>query len=292
MKLSKLSKATQDKSIQAKPAEDNQPHSLLEPSSQENVQNILQVAGLKVSFDFKKVIKGISFDIAKGGIHALVGESGSGKSLTCSAILGLAPENAQVSGRIIFEGDDLLDAKDKILNLRGKRIGYIPQNPMTSLNPVKTIFSQLKETIQIHKPQLSKNEIFDLCQVLLLQVQLKNWEKVLNSYSFELSGGMSQRVMIAMSLIGDPSLLIADEPTTSLDVTIQAEIMHLLLEMIEKKNLSLLLVTHDLGLVAQSCKTMTVLERGEIREKGLVESILQNPQHEYTQALLKGAKFG
>ncbi len=289
MKLSKLSRATQDKSIQAKPAEDNQ---WLKASSQENVQNILQVAGLKVSFDFKKIIKGISFDIAKGGIHALVGESGSGKSLTCSAILGLAPENAQVSGRIIFEGDDLLDAKDKILNLRGKRIGYIPQNPMTSLNPVKTIFSQLKETIQIHKPQLSKNEIFDLCQVLLLQVQLKNWEKVLNSYSFELSGGMSQRVMIAMSLIGDPSLLIADEPTTSLDVTIQAEIMHLLLEMIEKKNLSLLLVTHDLGLVAQSCKNMTVLERGEIREKGLVESILQNPQHEYTQALLKGAKFG
>ncbi|MDJ0626403.1 MAG: ABC transporter ATP-binding protein [Candidatus Caenarcaniphilales bacterium] len=253
---------------------------------------ILDVKDLEISFKDKKVVKGISFDIGEGDTFALVGESGSGKSVTCSSILRLLPSSAQIKGSIKYKNIEInWEQFNKLKEIRGKEIGYIPQNPITSLNPVKSIYSQIKETVELYNPQLDKLELFIFCKNLLADVQLYDFEKVFQSYPFELSGGMCQRIMIAMALAGKPKLLLADEPTTALDVTIQAEIMTLLLETTKKKGLSLLLITHDLPLVAQTCKRVAVIKDGEIQEYGSVQDIFTQPQNAYTKSLLDSIKL-
>jgi ABC-type dipeptide/oligopeptide/nickel transport system ATPase component len=248
--------------------------------------NILEIKNLRVSFAGKPALDELSLNIPQGSTYALVGESGSGKSVTCAAILGLLPGSASVSGEIIYGGQNLLNNPLQA-SLRGSKFAYIPQNPLTSLNPVRTVGSQLSETICTHKPNLKNNEVKALTEKLLNDVQLKDHGKVLNLYPFELSGGMAQRVMIAMALVANPVLLLADEPTTALDVTIQAEIMCLLLKMRQEHGLTLFLITHDLALVAQSCEQVAVLRHGKLCESGRLQDVFSNPQHQYTASLLR-----
>lgn len=239
----------------------------------------------------KEALKGICLQVQAGQSYALVGESGSGKSVTCSAILGLLPPNASVKGKIWFNQTDILQNPHKIKEIRGCKIGYIPQNPITSLNPVRCIRSQMEETLQTHKGRLSKAETQELIYKVMTDVQLLDYERILSSYPFELSGGMCQRVMIALALLGEPMLLLADEPTTALDVTIQAEIMSLLLQTTSQRNLALLLITHDLALVAQTCSQMSVIKDGIICETGSVAKIFKQPKHNYTTQLLKAVQL-
>lgn len=268
---------------------------------------IFRIENLKVTFlsnssreEAKDAVKGISFSINESERFALVGESGSGKSVTCAAILGLLPKNTRVSGQMFFDGQavDLLssrpsDSQDKelIKNFRGKKIAYIPQNPVTSLNPVRSVYSQMLETAKVYFPDKEEKELKNLCINSLNDVQMDDHDRVFNAYPFELSGGMCQRVMIAMALLGEPRLLLADEPTTALDVTIQAEIMSLLIEATQKRNLSMLLITHDLALVAQSCTRLAVIKEGLICEEGLVKSIYREANHPYTNQLLEATKL-
>lgn len=248
---------------------------------------MLQIDNLKIFFSGQETLKGISFNIPKSSTYALVGESGSGKSITCAAILGLLPSKAKTEGKIIFNSIDLLSEPNKQKFFRGRKLAYIPQNPIASLNPVKTVYEHLNETLSVHKPQLQKKQAKkDYCREILLSLQFKNWERVLNSYPFELSGGMCQRILIGLALIPKPEIILADEPTTALDVTIQAEIMNLLLDKIKTQNLTLLLITHDLALVAQSCEYISVLKEGKICETGKVQEVFANPQHKYTNCLL------
>ena len=233
----------------------------------------------------KVILQNINLNLTKGKSHALVGESGSGKSMLCNTILGLEPLNAEIQGSILFDNYNLLE-KPYPQTVRGRKIAYIPQNPITSLNPVKNVKEHIFETLQIHEPQLKAPERLNYARELLLSLQLQNWEKVLNSYPFELSGGMCQRIMIALALCGKPELLLADEPTTALDVMVQAEIAYLLLEIIKKKNLTLLLISHDLALVAQMAEYIWVLKDGEIQEAGRLKEVFANPQSHYTQTLI------
>ncbi|MDX1919909.1 MAG: ABC transporter ATP-binding protein [Candidatus Caenarcaniphilales bacterium] len=264
----------------------------------ENTQPLLSVKDLRVSFHSqgltKEAVKGISFSINQAERFALVGESGSGKSVTCASILGLLPTNARVSGQMVFEQNtiDLSDQdSDFIKQARGKKIAYVPQNPVTSLNPVRTVYSQMLETAQIYFPSKTEDELKNICLNSLEDVQMDDCERVFAAYPFELSGGMCQRVMIAMALVGEPKLLLADEPTTALDVTIQAEIMSLLIEATKKRNLSMLLITHDLALVAQSCTRLAVIKDGELCEEGQVKALYSDPQHPYTNQLLEAVKL-
>lgn len=229
------------------------------------------------------ILDEVSFEIAKGESYALVGESGSGKSMTCLSILGLLPANLKrTSGKIILEGKDI---SDKLVEKRGKNITYIPQNPMGSLNPTRKIKAQLCEIAKLSYLKASNDELEDICANSLKSVQLSNTKDVLNSYPFELSGGMCQRVLIAMALIPETSLVIADEPTTALDVTTQAEIMSLILDLTKTRGLSLLLITHDLALVSESCDRLSIMKDGKIVESGFTQTVFSSPQTEYSRLL-------
>jgi ABC-type dipeptide/oligopeptide/nickel transport system ATPase component len=264
---------------------------------------LLEIKDLSISFynnssaltDQKLVVDKLGFAIYSGERFSIVGESGSGKSVTCAAILGLLPKSAKVQGSIFFDGqksDLAVENEDFSLKLRGRGIAYIPQNPVTSLNPVRGVFAQMLETARVYYPQKSANELKELCLSLLRDVQLDDdLERMQTAYPHELSGGMCQRVMIALSLLGEPKLLIADEATTALDVTIQAEIMSLLIQTTQKRGLSLLLITHDLPLVAQTCTRLAVIKNGKLCEEGPVEQTFAQPKHEYTQKLLQAIKL-
>ncbi|MDX1917622.1 MAG: ABC transporter ATP-binding protein [Candidatus Caenarcaniphilales bacterium] len=247
---------------------------------------ILEVEQLSVSFGAKKAVDSLNLMLMPSATHALVGESGSGKTLTCNAILGLLPASAKMSGGIKFCGKEI----STLAGYRGSKVGYIPQNPINSLNPVRSVESQLIETIKLHDPNLNSAERIEQAHILLEAMQLRQRDRILKSFPFQLSGGMCQRIMIALALAGKPEILLADEPTTALDVTIQAEIMSLLLEMIRAKGLTLILVTHDLALVAQTCQTISVLREGKLLEGGLVEEVFRFPQHPYTAALLNSVR--
>jgi ABC-type dipeptide/oligopeptide/nickel transport system ATPase component len=252
---------------------------------------LLSIKNLEIQFNSHRAVKGITFSIPEGTICGLIGESGSGKSVTCSAVLGLLPQSAIISGEIEFEGQNILGKAELLKSLRGKKIGYVPQSPISSLNPVNTIGSQLLETIQVHFPELNKVEQKKRAFELLDKVQLPEPEKIMKAYPFELSGGMCQRVMIALALVGEPKLIIADEPTTALDVIIQAEIMRLLLKLVRESGISLLLITHDLCLVAQSCDYIYLLKEGEIQEQGITSEVFENPQSDYAKKLLGSLAF-
>ena len=260
---------------------------------------MLSIKNLSVEFSvnnsgkgkqFLKAVNDVSLDIHQGETLAIVGESGSGKSQLFNAVMGLLPKNANVSGDINFLDQPLLKLNTKQLNkIRGKEIGMIFQDPMTALNPYLRIGKQLTEVLAAHQDpnnHLDKKAIKDLAIKILERVQIKDAEQRFNSYPHELSGGMRQRVVIAMALLCKPKLIIADEPTTALDVTIQTEIIRLLKDIHTRENTSIVLITHDLPLVAGLCDRIAVMYAGRIVEMGNVDEIFKHAKHPYTQALL------
>ncbi|WP_442602723.1 ABC transporter ATP-binding protein [Paenibacillus sp. KN14-4R] len=253
---------------------------------------LLTVHNLKTSFFTRggevKSVRGVSFTIGEGEMVGIVGESGSGKSITAKSILRLiAPPGEIVEGEVSFRGENLREMSDeKMRSIRGNQIAMIFQDPMTSLNPVIRIGNQLVEVIRRHKKVDKKTARTEAIE-LLRQVGIPSAEKRIDQYPHEFSGGMRQRVMIAMALSCKPELLIADEPTTALDVTIQAQILELMKDLRDSTGTSILLITHDLGVVAQVCTRVIVMYGGLIMEEGAVIDIFESPQHPYTQGLMR-----
>ncbi|EEL61034.1 ABC transporter ATP-binding protein [Bacillus toyonensis] len=235
-----------------------------------------------------KAVNHVSFAVREGETVCVVGESGCGKSVTALSIMGLIAESGSVvGGDILYEGKSLLGMKEKELrSLRGNDIAMIFQEPMTSLNPVFTVGEQIVETLREHE-LLSKNEAYKKAIELIRKVGIARADKIVHSYPHELSGGMLQRIMIAVALSCNPKLLIADEPTTALDVTIQAQILDLLRQIKEEFKTSILLITHDLGVVAEMADYVVVMYGGKVIEEAPVLEIFQNPKHPYTKGLLK-----
>lgn len=254
---------------------------------------LLQVKDLNVSFKVRdgevKAVRGMNFEIGKGETVAIVGESGSGKSVTAQTIMRLIPSPPSIinKGEIIFQGQNLLKKTNKQMEaIRGKDIGMIFQDPMTSLNPTIKVGHQITEVLIKHQ-NMSKDKAKKEAIAMLKMVGIKNAEARFNQYPHEFSGGMRQRAMIAIALACKPALLIADEPTTALDVTIQAQIMDVMKEMQNKLGTSIILITHDLGVVAGIADRVIVMYAGEVVETGTKHEIFKNPQHPYTRGLMR-----
>ncbi|KQL49816.1 peptide ABC transporter ATP-binding protein [Brevibacillus choshinensis] len=256
------------------------------------MSNLLDVTQLRVSFHTKygivQAIRDVSFHVGRKEVVAIVGESGCGKSATAQSILGLLPKlNATTSGYILMEGKDLLSLSEKQMKeIRGSKIGMIFQDPMTSLNPTMTVGEQVAEAFVVHLG-VSAKKAFQKAIELLQIVGIPSPEARAKQYPHQFSGGMRQRVLIAMALALQPDLLIADEPTTALDVTVQSQILDLLKDLQNKRDMSILLITHDLGVVANVAQRVIVMYAGEIVESGTVEGIFTRPQHPYTWGLLE-----
>lgn len=262
-----------------------------------NNSTILQVENLKTVFSSRgqevQAVRGVSFEVNKGEIVGLVGESGSGKSVTMKAILGILPENAKTSADILrFQDKDLISLnEEEYRKMRGKEMTMIFQDPMTALNPLKKIGAHLEEVIMRHS-SCSKAEAKTKAIEMLRRVGIPMPETRMKQYPHEFSGGMRQRVLIAMALACEPELLIADEPTTALDVTIQAQILELLEQLKEEMGLSILFISHDMRVVYQLCDRVMIMKDGTIVESGDVDTVYFSPQHEYTKELLEAAGIG
>jgi peptide/nickel transport system ATP-binding protein len=253
---------------------------------------LVEIANLRVVFRGDRghtthAVETVNFDLARGVTLGLVGESGCGKSVTALAIMGLLPKgSANVSGRVGFEGINLLDLADGAMrDLRGDRLAMIFQEPMTSLNPAYTVGEQIAETLIRHRG-LTRAQARACAIELLRDVQIPSPEQRVDDYPHKLSGGMRQRVMVAIALACDPQLLIADEPTTALDVTIQAQVLDLIRGLKRKTNAAIVLISHDLGVVAEICDEVAVMYAGEFVEHAPVDALFKNPQHPYTIGLL------
>lgn len=257
----------------------------------ENEENVLEVRNLKINFQTYagevKAIRNVSFDLKKGETLAIVGESGSGKSVTTRSIMGLLANNAVVAGgSIMYKDEDLLKKSDKQMNaIRGKDIAEIFQDPMTSLDPTMKIGRQIAEPLMVHRG-MSKEKAQAQALEMLKLVGITDAEKRINNYPHQFSGGMRQRIVIAIALVNYPNILIADEPTTALDVTIQSQILELMKELQSKINTSIIFITHDLGVVAGMADRVAVMYAGKIVEYGTVDEIFYNPKHPYTWGLL------
>jgi peptide/nickel transport system ATP-binding protein len=253
---------------------------------------IIEVKGLRTSFQTDDgeipVVNDIDFHIKPGEVLGIVGESGCGKSVTSLSIMGLVPSPAgKVQGEILFKGENLANASEaKMRKIRGNEIAMIFQEPMTSLNPVFTIGEQLTESLRIHTKWNKKQAVSKAIEMLKL-VGLARAEELIKEYPHQLSGGMRQRVMIAMAMICEPTLLIADEPTTALDVTIQAQILELMKKLNKETDTAIMMITHDLGVVAEMCERIVVMYAGKIVEEGDVKTIFQKPKHPYTVGLIR-----
>ena len=253
---------------------------------------LLEVKDLHTSFFTDagevKAVNGVSFNLERGKVLGIVGESGSGKSVTSYSIMGiLAGSGKIVSGSIKLDGTELVGADEKVMkDVRGNKISIIFQDPMTSLNPTYSIGHQLMEAILLHTDR-DKKQAYDRAVEMLRLVNVNEPEKRMKQYPFELSGGMRQRVMIAMALACEPDILIADEPTTALDVTIQAQILDLMKDLQKELGMAIIMITHDLGVVAQMCDEVIVMYAGSICEQGSADEIFYNPQHEYTKGLMR-----
>jgi dipeptide transport system ATP-binding protein len=247
----------------------------------------LTIEQLKVAIGDAHVLRGVGLQVQPGEVRGLVGESGAGKSMLGRAVLGLLPANATVtSGHIAFEGRDLLNMREaERRSLLGRRIALIPQDPMTSLNPVKRVGTQIGSLLR-HHLGLSKRAALVRGAELLAEVAIREPERVLSLYPHEISGGMRQRVLIAMAFACDPSLVIADEPTTALDVTVQRQVLHLVERLRRRHGSAVLFITHDLGVVAKICRSVTVMHAGRVLEEGETAEVLVRPRHAYTRALL------
>ena len=257
------------------------------------MEPILQVKNLRTSFMTAngevQAVRGVDFDLYPGEIVGVVGESGSGKSVMSMSILNLLADNAVIKdGDILYWGNSLLNfSKKEIRKIRGKEIAMVFQDPMSSLNPLMSIGKQIGEMIAVHNPELSKLEIKVQVLDLLKKVRIPEPEKRFNQLPNEFSGGMRQRVMIAIALACAPSVLIADEPTTALDVTIQDQILKLLRSLQEEMQMSILFITHDLGVVAETCTRVIVMYGGMIMEEAAIDDLFEQPIHPYTKGLMK-----
>lgn len=255
-------------------------------------EKLLEVENLRTYFHtFKGVVKavdGISFSLDKGEILGIVGESGSGKSVTCFSLLKLIEEPGVVQAdRIAFQEKDLTNASEKeMTKIRGKDISMVFQDPMTSLNPLYTVGKQIEEMLILHEPEMKKEQRKQRCVELLRAVGIPNPEQRLKDYPHQFSGGMRQRVVIAIALAANPKLIIADEPTTALDVTIQSQILKLMKQLVLERNASLILITHDLAVVSEMVDRIVVMYCGKIVEQGPVREIIHTPGHPYTLGLL------
>ena len=252
---------------------------------------VLTVDGLSVAFgkgdQSVTVVDDVSFSIQPGRTLGLVGESGSGKSMTSLSIMGLTPDDARVSGSITFKGEELLTMPQKRLRaLRGDRMAMIFQDPMSSLNPYYTVGFQIVEAYRAHRKATFK-EARDLTLDVMERVRIPEPVRRFEQYPHEFSGGMRQRIMIAMAMMCEPELIIADEPTTALDVTVQARVLDLLGELQEEFSMSMLFITHDLAVVSNIADDIIVMRNGRIVERGTVEQVFSDPKHEYTQQLLR-----
>jgi peptide/nickel transport system ATP-binding protein len=256
------------------------------------MSHLLEVKDLEVKFALRfgelTAIDGISFTLNRGERLGIVGESGAGKSVTGFAIINLISKPGYISaGQVLFEGQELSRLPgDEMRSFRGNRISMIFQDPMMTLNPVLTIGTQMIETVLAHK-NVSKAKAVDIALDKLKKVHIPSPKKRIHQYPHECSGGMRQRIVVAIALLTNPALIIADEPTTALDVTIQAEIMDLLLELCESEKMGLILITHDLGVVSQITKKIAVMYAGKIVESGSTQAVVQDPKHPYTQGLIK-----
>lgn len=257
-------------------------------------RGLLTVQGLSAGYgagaSSATVVDDVSFTIGSGEVIGVVGESGSGKSTLASAIMGVMPTGGRrLGGTIEFKGEDLASLTDaQLRQLRGNDLGFIPQNPMSALNPVLTIGQQLGEAIDVHQ-DVSAQDREALIAEALDAVGIPDGGAKIRNYPHELSGGMRQRVLIAMSIINRPSLLIADEPTTALDVTIQAQILDLLKDIIAERGMSMLLITHDMGVIASMCDRVLVMYAGEVVEEGSTTGVFKEQRHPYSAALLRSA---
>ena len=253
---------------------------------------LLEVNDLRTSFFTAagevKAVNGVSFSLDRHKVLGIVGESGSGKSVTAYSIMQILDPNGRiVGGSVKLDGQELVGAGEKVMKtVRGNKISIIFQDPMTSLNPTYTVGHQLVEAITLHTDR-DKKQAWDRAVELLKLVNVNEPEKRMKQYPFELSGGMRQRAMIAMALSCEPDILIADEPTTALDVTIQAQILDLMRSLQEQLGMAIIMITHDLGVVAQRCDEVIVMYAGSICEQGTAEEIFYNPKHEYTKGLLR-----
>ena len=260
---------------------------------EEKKTKLLEVKDLRVSFFTPagevKAVGGISYELNDGEVMGIVGESGSGKSVEAYSIIGLLQSPGKVvGGSILFEGENVLEfSEQRMRNFRGNEVSMIFQNPMTCLNPVYTIGNQLIEALRCHNEEVTHKEAYDRAREMLELVGIHDSARRMKQYPHELSGGMRQRVMIAMGLICSPKLLIADEPTTALDVTIQAQILELMKDIRQKTGMAIIFITHNLGVVADICDKISVMYAGKIVEQGSVDEIFYNPSHPYTQGLLR-----
>ena len=253
---------------------------------------MLEVKDLRTSFFTPagevKAVNGVSFNLDRGKVLGIVGESGSGKSVTAYSIMQILEKTGKiVGGSVKLDGQELVGAGEEVMKkVRGNKISIIFQDPMTSLNPTYTIGHQLMEAIMLHTPR-NKQQAWDRAVEMLRLVNVNEPEKRMKQYPFEFSGGMRQRVMIAMALACEPDILIADEPTTALDVTIQAQILELMQSLQKELGMAIIMITHDLGVVAQMCDEVIVMYAGSICEQGTADEIFYNPKHEYTKGLMR-----
>ena len=253
---------------------------------------LLEVRDLHTAFTTPagtvNAVNGISFNLERGKVLGIVGESGSGKSVTAYSIMQILEKNGKiVSGSVKIDGQELVNAGEKVMKtVRGNKISIIFQDPMTSLNPTYTVGHQLVEAILLHTNR-NKKQAWDRAVEMLRLVNINEPEKRMKQYPFEFSGGMRQRIMIAMALACEPDILIADEPTTALDVTIQAQILELMKSLQEELGMAIIMITHDLGVVAQMCDEVIVMYAGSICEQGTADEIFYNPRHEYTKGLMR-----
>jgi phosphonate C-P lyase system protein PhnK len=257
------------------------------------MEPLLKVENLKTTFGSLVAVDDVSFEVRKGETLGLVGESGSGKSVTAFSIIRLVQEPGQVvGGRVWFQGRDLLALpENEMRHVRGAGIGFVFQEPMAALNPVMRVGAHISEALMVHG-RATKREARSRAIELLRAVRITNPEQRVDDYPHQLSGGMRQRVMMAVALACRPPLVIADEPTTALDVTVQAQILELLRDMKREFDLSLLLITHDFGVIAETADRVAVMYRGKIVEQAPVRDILRNPQHPYTKGLLASIPGG
>lgn len=251
---------------------------------------LLEARDLSIAFGDRVVVNRISFALAPGETLGLVGESGSGKSATSLALLRLLPASARVSGSLIFQGQELLGlSEDAMRRLRGSAISMIFQEPMTALNPVMRVGEQIAEGLRAHHPGLPRATVRERVIAAMHEVALPAPETRVNNYPHQFSGGQRQRLLIAMALINRPQLLIADEPTTALDVTVQAQILALLKELRRTHGLAMLFISHDLAVVGQVADRIAVMQRGHLVEQATAADLFRSPQHEYTRRLLASA---
>jgi peptide/nickel transport system ATP-binding protein len=251
------------------------------------VAPLLEVDHLSIYFRDQAVVRDLSFSVGQGEVLGLVGESGSGKSLTSLSILRLLDASARVEGAIRFEGADLLALKpEQVRHYRGCKIAMIFQEPMTALNPVMPVGRQIAEAIETHQPELGRKQVLKAVLEAMAAVAIAEPEKRLRDYPHQFSGGQRQRLLIAMALVNHPLLLIADEPTTALDVTVQAQILLLLKALQQRNGLGMLFISHDLAVVAQIADRVAVMRRGMLLETGTRDQVFLDPRHAYTKSLL------